>query len=46
MMPLTIVRDIGGSTRSENGECAGILEASGIRRAILDLEKETESIST
>ena len=46
MIPLTIVRDIGGSTRSEDSECAGILEASGIRRAVLDLEKGTESIST
>jgi len=45
MIRLTIVWDINGSTRSENGEGAGIIEAGGIRWAVLDLEAETENIS-
>jgi len=40
---LTIVGDIDGSTRSENGENAGIIEAGGVRGTVLDLETETEA---
>ena len=46
MIRLTIVWDINGSTRSEDGEDAGIIKAGGIRGAVLDLEAENESIST
>jgi len=41
MIRLTIVRDIFRSTRIENGENAGIVEASGVRGVVLDLEAET-----
>ena len=43
---LTIVWDINKSTRSENGEEAGVIEAGGVRGTVLDLEAEAESIST
>ena len=38
--------DIDGSTRSENGENVGIVKASGVFRAELDLEPETNNVST
>ena len=34
------------SARSENGEHAGIIEANGVYRTVLDLETGTESVST
>ena len=40
MIRLTIMWDINGSTRSENGEDAGIVKAGGVRGAVLDLEEE------
>ena len=46
MIPLTVMGDIDGSARSENGENAGIIEASGVFRAELDLEAETNDVST
>ena len=45
MIRLTIVRDINGSTRSENGEGVGIIKASSVLGTVLDLEAEIESIS-
>ena len=45
-IPLTIVSDICGSTRGENGENAWIIKASSMFGAVLDLEAETERIST
>ena len=38
--------DIDGSAGSENGEHAGIIEASGVCEAVPDLEVETDSVST
>ena len=38
--------DIDGSARSENGESTGIIEASGVFRAELDLEEKTKNVST
>ena len=35
--PLTIMGDVDGSARSKYGVSAGIIKASGIRRAVLDL---------
>ena len=35
--PLTIMGDIDGIARTENGENAGIIEASGVRRTVLGL---------
>jgi len=46
MTPLTIMSNIDGSTRSENGENAGVVKASGICGAVVDLGAETESMST
>ena len=46
MIRLTIVWDINGSTRSENGEDAGIVQAGGVRGTVLDLEVETENVSS
>jgi len=46
MIRLTIMSDLGGRTRSKNGENAGVVKASSVRGAVLDLEAETESIST
>jgi len=43
MTRLTIVGDVDGSTRSENGENAGVVQASGVRGTVLDLEAETEA---
>ena len=37
MIPLTIMGDIDGSARSENGGNARIIETSGVRRAVLGL---------
>ena len=45
LIQLTIVRDINGSTRSENGEDAGIIKASSVLGTVLDLEAEIESVS-
>jgi len=45
MTPLTIMSDIDGSTRSENGENAGVIKTSGVFGAVVDLEAETESMS-
>ena len=39
---LTVMNDIDGSTRSENGEATRIVEAGGIFGDILDLELDTE----
>jgi len=38
--------DIDGSARSENGENAGVIQASGVCGVVIDLEAETESMST
>ena len=38
--------DIDGSARIKNGEHAGVIEACSICREVLDLEAETESMST
>ena len=38
--------DVDGSARIENGEDAGIIEASGVFRAVFDLGAETEGVST
>jgi len=46
MTPLTIMCNIDGSTRSENGENAGVVKASGVCGAVADLEAETKSMST
>ena len=46
MIPLTVMSDIDRSARSENGEKAGIIDASGVCGAKLDLKAGTESIST
>lgn len=43
--PLTIMSDIDGIPRSENGENAGIIQASGVRGVVVGLEPHTESIS-
>jgi hypothetical protein len=40
-----IMNDIDGSTRSENGENAGIIKTSSVRGVMLDLEAESESVS-
>jgi hypothetical protein len=45
-IPLTIVDDINGSTRSENREYTGFIKAGGVSGAVLDLEAETENLST
>ena len=44
IVPPTIMSNIDGSARSEKGENAGIIKASGICWAKLDLEAESESI--
>ena len=44
--PLTVMNYIDRSARSENGERVGVIAASGICRAVLDLEAETEGMST
>jgi len=38
--------DIDGSASNENGENAGVVKASGVCRVVIDLEMETESMST
>ena len=38
--------DIDGIARNENGENGGIIEAGSVFGAVLDLEAETESVST
>ena len=42
---LTIMGDIDGSTRSENGKSVGIVKAGGVCCAVLSLRVETESVS-
>ena len=42
---LTIMGDIDGSTRSENGKSAGIVKADGVCWAVFNLRVETESVS-
>ena len=46
MIQLTIMSDVDGSARIENGKGPGILKASGVCRTVLDLEDETESMNT
>jgi len=46
MIALTIMGDIDGSARSENGENAGIVKAGGVRGTVFDLEAETQGMST
>jgi len=46
MIRLTIVSDVDGSARIKNGELAGVIEACGICRQVLDLIAETESMNT
>ena len=46
MVPLTVMSDIDRSARGKNGKGAGIIEASGVFGAELDLEVEAESVST
>ena len=43
---LTIVSDVDGNARIENSEHAGVIEARSVRRDVLDLQAETESMST
>ena len=45
VIPLIVMSDVGRSARSENGENARIIEASGVRGTVLDLEAGTETIS-
>ena len=45
MIRLTIVSDVDGTARIENGENAGVGEASGVGGTVLDLETEMESVS-
>ena len=46
LIQLTIMSDIDGSARVENGEDGGITEACGIRGAVPGLDVETGSMST
>ena len=46
MLQLTIVNDIDRSARGENGKRAGVITTSSVCGAVLDLETETESMST
>jgi len=46
MIPLTIMSDIDGIARSQNGENAGVIKASGILGVVLDLDAKTERVST
>ena len=46
MIPLTVVSDIEGVTRSKIDVSFGIIKSSGVRRAVFNLEVETEGIST
>jgi len=46
MTLLTIMSDIDDSTRNENGENAGVVKASGVCGAVVDLKAETKSMST
>jgi len=45
MTPLTIMSDVNGSTRRENGENTGVVKASGVSGTVVDLEAETEGMS-
>jgi hypothetical protein len=44
-IPLTIVNNIDGGPRIENGESAGLIEAGGVCGTVFDLEAETENMS-
>ena len=44
-IPLTIVNDIDGIARRENGENSGIIEASGVFWVVLYLQMGTENVS-
>jgi len=46
VIQLTTVGDVEGCARVENGENTRILKASGVCRAVLDLEGETENMNT
>ena len=46
LIALTIMDDIDGSARSENGENTRIIEACSVCRAVLDLGTKMESVST
>ena len=45
LIQLTVMSDIDGSARVENGENAGIIKACGIRGAVLGLDAEAGSMS-
>ena len=45
MIPLTVMGYVHGSARSENGESAGIIQASGVCGDVFDLEAGTKNIS-
>ena len=45
MIPPTVMNDINGSPRSENGVNAGIIKGGGVFRAELDLEAEANDVS-
>jgi len=45
MIQRTIVSEVDGSASIENGEHAGVVEASSVRGAVLDLEVETKGVS-
>jgi len=42
---LTIMNNTDGIARSQNGENAGIIEASGVLGVVLDLQTGTENVS-
>ena len=44
-IPLTIMNDVDGIARSQNGENSGIIKASGVFGAVLGLRAGTENIS-
>ena len=46
VIPLTVMSDIDGSAGSENGESVEITKAGGVFRTKLDLEVETNNVST
>ena len=46
MISLTVMSDIDGSARGENGEIVGVIKANGVFRAEMDLEPETDNVST
>lgn len=46
MNALTIVSNVDRNVRRENSENAGVIKACGVCGTVLDLEAETESVST